>query len=140
MAAVYYLANKFGHIGLLRQTIKNYTFINIAQFKSHVSENQTDTHNGPTELYTKKLERSELEYDEHQNNVITDLQRVYETLQTYSIPTPKKSIFDIFSSGRKKVIAPKGLYIYGSVGGGKTMLMDLFFDCVKVKVLYLFKF
>ena len=23
----------------------------------------------------------------------------------------------------------QGLYIYGSVGGGKTMLMDMFFDC-----------
>lgn len=131
MAVVYSLANKFGH-GLFRQTIKKYAFINIAEFKSHVRENQTDIHNGPLELHKKKLERGELEYDEHQNNVITDLQRVYETLQTYFVPTPTKSIFDIFSSGRKQVIAPKGLYIHGSVGGGKTMLMDLFFDCVEV--------
>ncbi|KAL1505949.1 hypothetical protein ABEB36_005392 [Hypothenemus hampei] len=32
----------------------------------------------------------------------------------------------------KKQNIPNGLYIYGSVGGGKTMLMDLFYDICKV--------
>ncbi|GMT28703.1 hypothetical protein PFISCL1PPCAC_20000 [Pristionchus fissidentatus] len=38
----------------------------------------------------------------------------------------RKSVFSLFKKP-EKIVAPRGLYIYGAVGGGKTMLMDLFF-------------
>ena len=45
---------------------------------------------------------------------------------------PSKGLFGMFS-GRSGHAAPKGLYVHGSVGRGKTMLMDLFFDHVPFK-------
>lgn len=49
---------------------------------------------------------------------------------------PKKSVFgSLFGATKKKKVIneipedlPKGLYMYGDVGSGKTMLMDLFYD------------
>lgn len=50
-------------------------------------------------------------------------------------PEPKSLFGSLFGGAKKKkVIAelpedlPKGLYMYGDVGSGKTMLMDLFYD------------
>ncbi len=39
----------------------------------------------------------------------------------------------VFGAEAAKVRAPKGVYIWGTVGGGKTMLMDLFFDVAQVE-------
>jgi predicted ATPase len=69
--------------------------------------------------------------DEHQVKVVEELQKLYEALKIYE---PKSASGSWFSFGKKEVTEStvKGLYIYGSVGGGKTMLMDMFFDCCKV--------
>ncbi len=47
------------------------------------------------------------------------LDALYQELLTYP---PKKSLFT------KSKPAPKGIYIYGGVGRGKSMLMDIFFE------------
>ena len=79
--------------------------------------------------------------------LVEHLQDLHETLKDYTAPKvihpdihdlqpPKKSVFtSLFSSTKKKKAIgdishnlPKGLYMYGDVGSGKTMLMDLFFD------------
>ncbi|KAI6181983.1 hypothetical protein M3Y99_01968000 [Aphelenchoides fujianensis] len=40
----------------------------------------------------------------------------------------------LFSKPKDLAIpSPKGVYIFGAVGGGKTMLADLFFDCLDVE-------
>lgn len=48
---------------------------------------------------------------------------------------PSKSLFSFFGGGKSKSVVqdipedlPRGLYLYGDVGSGKTMLMDLFYD------------
>lgn len=90
----------------------------------------------PVELLKEKLNHGEIQPDPHQVRVTEALQVVYDSIKTYSPPKPSTGIGKWFSFGRaeKAVAAPKGLYIYGSVGGGKTMLMDMFYDCCAVSV------
>lgn len=66
-----------------------------------------------------------------------ELQKIYEQVKSYQPPAQGSNLSKWFSFGKDKEevsSAPKGLYIYGSVGGGKTMLMDLFYESCKVNV------
>lgn len=90
---------------------------------------------GPIKILHKKVQANELKVDEHQERVMVALQKLYEIVQTYKPEPPQqRGLFSWLTSNKKdqdisKVKAPKGLYIHGSVGGGKTTLMDLFFNC-----------
>ncbi|XP_068630350.1 putative ATPase N2B [Battus philenor] len=92
---------------------------------------------GPWNLYTEKVAKEILSPDTHQEKVAQHLQKIYEEIITFnrpSLPTQQNALFRFFrKSEPEKIVAPKGLYIYGSVGGGKTMLMDLFFESVPIK-------
>lgn len=83
---------------------------------------------GPVEALYDKIEKGELLPDQLQAKVTEHLQRVYEEVEDYN--PSDNGIFNKIFSGRPKV--PKGLYIHGAVGGGKTMLMDLFYNCCDV--------
>lgn len=61
--------------------------------------------------------------DPAQAAAVDALQNLYKALAVYQ-PGRSKGIFALF---RKSAPPPKGLYIYGDVGRGKSMLMDLFF-------------
>lgn len=92
---------------------------------------------GPWQIYSEKLSNGTLSRDEHQEKVVQQLQHIYQELVAFERPVlqnpSSSSIFSFFrKSEPQKIIAPKGLYIYGSVGGGKTMLMDLFYETVPV--------
>lgn len=87
---------------------------------------------GPVEMLKCKIASGELLSDAHQEAVAERLQEVYDSLAGYEPKGP--SFLGKWLGGRQKLRnrAPKGLYIYGSVGGGKTMLMDLFYNCCQV--------
>ena len=72
---------------------------------------------------------STLEPDPAQREVVIALEGLYQRL-TESPGVPSRIQGWINSVLGRDRIPVKGLYIWGSVGRGKTMLMDLFYDCL----------
>ena len=72
--------------------------------------------------YRDALKRGELKPDAAQENAVARLDELAKALA-------KKPTFILFG---KKPPPPRGLYIWGDVGRGKTLLMDLFFAEAKV--------
>ncbi|KAK5650135.1 hypothetical protein RI129_001164 [Pyrocoelia pectoralis] len=80
---------------------------------------------GPLDALYEKIDKGELMPDPIQVKVCEALQQVYDKIEDYH--PAENGIFNKLFGGKRKV--PKGLYIHGAVGGGKTMLMDLFHNC-----------
>ena len=72
------------------------------------------------EIYDTRVRSGDLQPDAGQLAAIDALERLRHDLAS---PKPKKGWFSFLSPAPQ---APKGLYLYGDVGRGKTMLMDLF--------------
>eukprot|EP00057_Strongylocentrotus_purpuratus_P012972 XP_011667446.1 PREDICTED: lactation elevated protein 1 [Strongylocentrotus purpuratus] len=84
---------------------------------------------GPLDRYNSLIERGALKNDDHQREVVTRLQQLHDTVSGYQ---PEELGFFEKVLGKRPRPAPAGLYLYGSVGTGKTMLMDLFYEDVAV--------
>jgi len=77
----------------------------------------------PKAYYEAAIARGEIREDQQQRPVIDLLDNIYQALQTTPV---KKSWF----SRTKKCPPVKGLYLWGSVGIGKTFLMDCFYHTI----------
>lgn len=75
------------------------------------------------------LAAGELRPDDHQRQIIEKLQKLHNDLTGYAEKISKKKNFwnRLFPVNGKGDF-PRGLYVYGGVGRGKSMIMDLFFD------------
>ena len=102
----------------------------LTRASSAKASTQQEEHYGPVELLKIKIEEGELLEDPHQSLVMKEIQKVYDAIQDYEPPRP--NIFSKFFGYKKNIEAPMGLYLYGAVGGGKTMLMDLFYESCQV--------
>ncbi|MCK5040881.1 MAG: AFG1 family ATPase [Sphingomonadales bacterium] len=80
--------------------------------------------------YEQLLSDGELRPDVEQASAIAALQNLADELVANNKPN-KRSRFNPFKNKTKNT-APKGLYIYGDVGRGKSMVMDLFYDAVPI--------
>ncbi|SPO34955.1 related to AFG1 - ATPase family gene [Pseudozyma flocculosa] len=112
----------------------------------------------PTTRYQALVDSGVLRDDAHQRSIVEVLQGLHDELRTYKqgpVPDPDEAIKPksrgllswlpfVGGSGHGSgddhhPIAvpegvPKGLYLYGDVGTGKSMLMDLFYDTLPPNV------
>ena len=77
------------------------------------------------ELYEKERKKNGYSSDKGQKNVLGFL---YQLIIEWEIFSEKQNKFLL-----RNPLVPKGLYIYGGVGRGKTFLMDLFYKSLPIK-------
>lgn len=86
-----------------------------------------------TDRYAALVEAGAIERDPAQVAVVRKLQALTETLAARRLARKGSALGWLFGKKPDTVAAPKGLYVWGSVGRGKTMLMDMFFEAAPVK-------
>jgi cell division protein ZapE len=74
-----------------------------------------------------------LERDPAQVALIARLERLLRELAEQSLAAKSSALGWLFGRSSAKAPPPKGLYIWGEVGRGKTMLMDLFHEAAPVE-------
>lgn len=82
--------------------------------------------------YQISLNTGELKADPFQQQVILELQQVYNTLLRSS-NIKSTGFFNHFFSRETEPLTKKGLYLWGGVGRGKTLLVDYFFNLVPLE-------
>ena len=81
--------------------------------------------------YKERVRQGLIERDAAQEAVLAKLEALRVSLADYRRATKSSPLGWLFGARPRET--PKGLYIHGPVGRGKTMLMDLFFDSVSTR-------
>ncbi|HVY66547.1 MAG TPA: cell division protein ZapE [Gammaproteobacteria bacterium] len=88
---------------------------------------------GPLALYRQRVERGELAADPAQAQAIAALDRLHRDLVRAGPPRRGWRQRLAALTGRASPPRVRGLYLWGSVGRGKTFMMDLFFGALPFK-------
>lgn len=82
----------------------------------------------PSAIYNERVEAGLLIADAAQLDVLAQLDAL---VTGFAVPHANKTFLQrVFGGGNQ----PKGLYLYGPVGRGKSFLMDMVYDCVPPNV------
>ena len=87
----------------------------------------------PLEAYQDRVSRGDLKADAAQEVAIRALQTLYDDIIADE-SRPRPNLFQKITGKGANYIPPKGLYIHGGVGRGKSMLMDLFFATIPTQI------
>jgi len=97
------------------------------------------THSGftqfadPISAYQAQIETDTLEPDPAQAEAVDALQALHEALEAYQPPSRIAAKVWKMLPLTDPPTPPKGLYFYGGVGRGKSLLMDLFYETSHVE-------
>jgi cell division protein ZapE len=80
--------------------------------------------------YQSRVASGAIEADPAQAEAVEAIAALDDALSTYKPPRRQGFFARLF--GDKDAAPPRGLYVHGEVGRGKTMLMDLFFEASSV--------
>jgi cell division protein ZapE len=87
---------------------------------------------GPLTHYRARLRAGEIRPDPAQELAAEKLESLHHALADYRPTAGRVGWKERFGLARRPAEPPLGLYIYGGVGRGKSMLMDLFFRAAPV--------
>ena len=83
--------------------------------------------------YEALVSLGEITEDPIQLDIVRRLDELNTELSQLRLASKKSSLGWLFGRGRKQEKSIKGLYVWGGVGRGKTMLMDLFMEVAVVR-------
>jgi len=83
--------------------------------------------------YQKAIDNGNLSADSHQQEVLKELQQVYNQLIVDTSSLQQSSFASLFIRPKIKKRAQAGLYLWGGVGRGKTHMVDYFYNQLPIK-------
>jgi len=90
----------------------------------------TDT--SPLSAYQDRLQSGALQPDQGQAAAVVHLDNLFHAIAACQVQPRPSGLGRLFSRSKQSPASrPKGLYLYGGVGRGKTLLMDMFADVSK---------
>jgi cell division protein ZapE len=82
--------------------------------------------------YAARVAAGKIEHDDAQEAIVARLAQLEKRLAEHRLARKSSSLGWLFGARGRAADSMKGIYIYGDVGRGKTMLMDLFFEASPV--------
>ncbi|MDJ0612616.1 MAG: cell division protein ZapE [Rhizobiaceae bacterium] len=96
-------------------------------------QSPVNLHNTVESAYEALVSTGQIESDPSQRELVGLLDSVAQRLVTKRLSRKSSALGWLFGKQEKAAEPLKGLYIWGSVGRGKSMLMDMFFDALPHK-------